>query len=146
MIGKTIKEIKLGEKAEFIKTISESDINIFAEVTCDFNPLHIDDAYAKKTYFKSRIAHGMLLAGFISKVIGNQLPGYGTVYLKQELNFHAPVYIGDTIQAQVEVIELMEDKKQIRLKTVCINQFDKIVLDGEAIVSPPRVSIPLEIN
>ena len=138
MIGKTIEEIKLGDKAEFSKTISESDVYLFAGVTGDFNPAHINEMYAAKTFFKTRIAHGMLLAGFISTVVGNQLPGYGTIYVKQEMTFLSPVRIGDTITAQVEVTEILLEKKQARLKTTCINQEGTKVLDGEAIVSPPR--------
>ena len=138
MIGKTIEEIKLGDKAEFSKTISESDVYLFAGVTGDFNPAHINEMYAAKTFFKTRIAHGMLLAGFISTVVGNQLPGYGTIYVKQEMTFLSPVLIGDTITAQVEVTEILLEKKQARLKTTCINQEGTKILDGEAIVSPPR--------
>jgi len=138
MIGKTIEEIKLGDKAEFSKTISESDVYLFAGVTGDFNPAHINEMYAAKTFFKTRIAHGMLLAGFISTVVGNQLPGYGTIYVKQEMTFLSPVRIGDTITAQVEVTEILLEKKQARLKTTCINQEGTKILDGEAIVSPPR--------
>ena len=138
MIGKTIHEIKLGDKAEFSKTISESDVYLFAGVTGDFNPAHINEIYAAKTFFKTRIVHGMLLAGFVSTVLGTQLPGYGTIHIKQELNFLAPVRIGDTITTQVEVTEIIADKKQVRLKTTCINQEKNKVLDGEAIVSPPR--------
>ena len=139
MIGKTIHELKLGEKAEFTKTVSESDIYLYAGVTGDLNPAHINQTYAEKTHFKTRIAHGMLTAGFVSAVVGNKLPGYGTVYVKQELSFLAPVRIGDTVTARVEVVEIMDEKKLARLKTICINQEGAKVLDGEAIVSPPRL-------
>lgn len=138
MIGKTIDELKIGDAAEFAKTISESDIYIFAGVTGDLNPAHINETYAKTTFFKTRIAHGMLSAGFVSAVVGNKLPGYGTIYLRQELNFRAPVCIGDTITARVEVKEIIQEKKQVRLITTCVNQEGTVVLDGEAIVSPPR--------
>ena len=138
MIGKTIEELNIGDKAEFSKTISETDIYLYAGVTGDFNPAHINEVYAKETHFKTRIAHGMLMAGFISTVIGNQLPGPGTIYLRQELNFLAPVRVGDTITAEVEVKEILEEKKHVRLKTTCLNQNGDKVLDGEAIVSPPR--------
>jgi len=138
MIGKTIDELKLGDRAEFAKTVSESDIYLYAGVTGDLNPAHVNEAYAEKTFFKTRIAHGMLIAGFISTVLGNQLPGNGTIYLSQELNFLAPVYAGDTITAQVEVVEIMSEKKQARFKTICVNQEEAKVLDGEAVVSPPR--------
>lgn len=140
MTGKNIDELKVGDRAQFAKTVSESDIYLYAGVTGDFNPAHINEEYAKTTFFETRIVHGMLTGGFISTVIGNQLPGYGTIYIRQELNFLAPVRIGDTITAQVEVLEIMTEKKQVRLKTTCFNQEEKTVLDGEAIVSPPRGS------
>lgn len=140
MTGKNINELKVGDRAQFAKTVSESDIYLYAGVTGDFNPAHINEEYAKKTFFETRIVHGMLTGGFISTVIGNQLPGYGTIYIRQELNFLAPVRIGDTITAQVEVLEIMTEKKQVKLKTTCFNQEEKTVLDGEAIVSPPRGS------
>lgn len=138
MIGKTIDELKVGETAEFTKTVSESDIYLYAGVTGDLNPAHINETYAEKTYFKTRIAHGMLTAGFISAVVGNKLPGSGTVYVKQELSFLAPVRIGDTVTARVEVTEIMDEKKLAKLRTICNNQEGVKVLDGEAVVSPPR--------
>jgi 3-hydroxybutyryl-CoA dehydratase len=139
MKGKTINELEVGETAEFSKTISESDIYLFAGVTGDMNPAHINEAYAKTTFFKTRIAHGLLPAGFISNVVAMKLPGPGTIYLRKELNFKAPVRIGDTITAQVEVLEILEEKKHVRLRTTCTNQDGTVVLDGEAVVSPPRV-------
>ena len=138
MIGKTIEELRVGDAAEFTKTISESDIYLFAGVTGDLNPAHINEEYARKTFFKTRIAHGMLLAGFISTVMGNKLPGPGTVYIKQEMNFLAPVRIGDTITARAELIEIVPKKNRARFKTTCLNQTGELVLDGEAIVSPPK--------
>ncbi len=138
MKGKTINEIAVGEWAEFAKTISESDIYLFAGVTGDLNPAHINEAYARTTFFKTRIAHGLLPAGFISSAIAMKLPGPGTIYQHQELNFKAPVRIGDTITARVEVLEVMKEKKRVRLKTTCTNQDGTVVLDGEAVVSPPR--------
>ncbi|MBW1607642.1 MAG: MaoC family dehydratase [Deltaproteobacteria bacterium] len=138
MIGKTIDKLNIGDTAEFAKTVSESDIYLYAGITGDFNPAHINEDYAKNTFFKTRIAHGMLSAGFISTVIGNELPGTGSIYVKQDLRFLAPVRIGDTITARVEVIEIMDGKNRVRLKTVCVNQEGTQVLDGEAIVSPPK--------
>lgn len=138
MIGKTIDELKIGDTAEFSKTVSESDIYQFAGITGDFNPAHINEDYAKKTFFKTRIAHGMLSAGFISTVIGTKLPGTGSIYIQQNLSFLAPVRIGDTVTARVEVIEIIAEKKRVRLKTICINQEGTQVLDGEAVVSPPK--------
>lgn len=130
--------LQVGDAAEFSKTVSESDVYLYAGITGDFNPAHVNEAYAKKTYFKTRIAHGMLAAGLISAILGTQLPGPGTIYMKQELSFLAPVRIGDTITARVEVTEIIKEKKQVKLRTTCSNQEGELVLDGEAVVSPPR--------
>jgi 3-hydroxybutyryl-CoA dehydratase len=138
MIGKTLDELKVGDSAKFSKTISESDVYLFAGVTGDFNPAHVNEDYAKNTYFKTRIAHGMLTASFISTVIGTMLPGPGSIYMRQAVNFLAPVHIGDTITACAEISEIILDKKKVRLKTFCTNQDGTTVLDGEALVSPPR--------
>ncbi|MCF8130874.1 MAG: MaoC family dehydratase [Deltaproteobacteria bacterium] len=138
MIGKTIDEIRVGDTSEFTKTVSESDIYLYAGITGDTNPAHIDEEYAKGTFFKTRVAHGMLSAGFISTVLGNKLPGAGTIYVKQELTFMAPVHMGDTITARVEVIEVISDKNRVRLRTYCVNQEETTILDGEALVSPPK--------
>lgn len=102
MIGKTINDLKIGERAAFSKTISESDVYLFAGITGDFNPAHVNQPYAEKTFFKARIAHGMLVAGLLSAVMANQLPGPGSVYIHQGLDFKAPVYIGDTVTARVK--------------------------------------------
>ena len=110
MLGKTIDQLKVGESAEFAKTVSESDIYLYAGITGDFNPAHVNEAYAQNTFFKTRIAHGMLTAGFISAIIANQMPGPGTIYMKQELSFLAPVHIGDTITGRVEILELNLEK------------------------------------
>jgi 3-hydroxybutyryl-CoA dehydratase len=138
MIGKTLLELKVGDRAEFTKTISESDVYLYAGITGDLNPAHIDEEYAKNTFFKTRIAHGMLLAGLISAVLGNKLPGPGTIHVSQHLEFVAPVCFGDTITASVEVTEIMMAKKRVRMKTTCINQDGVEVVDGEAVVSPPK--------
>ena len=110
MIGKNIDEITVGDTAEFTKTVTESDVYTYAGVTGDLNPAHVDEMYARNTFFKTRIAHGMLLAGFISGIVGNQLPGPGTIYVKQDLRFLAPVPIGDTVTAKVEVTEMNFEK------------------------------------
>lgn len=138
MIGKTIDQIKVGDTAELSKTISETDVYLYAGISGDFNPAHINEVYAEKTFFKTRIVHGMLPAGFISAILGTELPGPGTIYIKQELEFLAPVHIGDTITARAEVVEVIAEKNRIRLKTTCFNQEGTIVLDGEATASPPR--------
>jgi len=121
-IGKSISEIKIGDTAQFSKTISESDIYLYAGITGDLNPAHVNEEYASKTFFRTRIAHGMLVAGFVSTVLANQLPGPGTIYVSQELNFLAPVRIGDTLTARVEVTEVMPEKNRVRLITTCVIQ------------------------
>jgi 3-hydroxybutyryl-CoA dehydratase len=138
MTGKTFDQLTVGDTDRFSKTVTDADIYLFAGVTGDLNPAHIDEHYAQGTFFKTRIAHGMLSAGFISAVIGTRLPGPGSVYMRQTLNFLAPVRIGDTVTATVEVIEKIEEKKRIRLRTTCANQEGTAVLEGEALVSPPR--------
>jgi 3-hydroxybutyryl-CoA dehydratase len=138
MIGKTIDELSIGDAAEFAKTISESDIYLFAGVTGDLNPAHINESYAQNTFFKTRIAHGMLLAGFISAVIGMKLPGPGTIYIRQELKFLAPARIGDTITARVEVTQIQAEKNRVTLRTTCTNQENTLIMDGEATTSPPK--------
>lgn len=140
MIGKTIDQLKVGDKEQFSKTVSEADIYLFAGVSGDFNPAHVNEQYAEKTFFKTRIAHGMLSAGFISTIIGTRLPGTGSIYIKQSLNFTAPVRIGDTITATGEIIDIDTEKHRVRLKTTCTNQNDVVVIEGEAVVSPPKAA------
>jgi 3-hydroxybutyryl-CoA dehydratase len=138
MIGRTIDEIEVGDTATFAKTVTEADVYLYAGITGDLNPAHVNEAYAEKTFFKTRIAHGMLTAGFISAILGTRLPGPGTIYLRQVLNFLAPVHMGDTITARAEVIEKDTAKGRLLLKTTCTNQKGTEVLNGEALVSPPR--------
>ncbi|MFO7601286.1 MAG: MaoC family dehydratase, partial [Candidatus Desulfacyla sp.] len=101
---------------------------------------HLNEVYAEKTYFKTRIAQGMLTAGFISGLLGVSLPGPGTIYIRQELDFLAPVHIGDTITARVEIIEIMDQKNRVTVRTTCVNQDGTLVLEGRAVVSPPKAS------
>ncbi len=138
MKGKTIGELHVGDAAEFSKTISESDVYLYAGVSGDLNPAHINESYAQNTFFKTRIAHGMLSAGFISAAIGMKLPGPGTIYIRQELNFKAPVRIGDTVTARVEIIEINTEKNRVRMRTTCTNQENTLILEGEAMLSPPK--------
>lgn len=128
------KDINIGDQASFEKTIAESDIYQFAGITGDFNPLHVNAEFAKNSLFKERVAHGILTAGFISTVLGMKLPGSNSVYLSQTLNFLAPVKIGDTVKAEVTVIDKLDSKKIIRLRTVVKNQHGVTVVDGEATV------------
>ncbi len=136
--GKSIGELKVGDSAEWPRTVTEDDIKLVAKATGDFNPVHLDQTYAEKTFFKGRIAHGLLSLGYISTVLGNILPGHGTIYLSQEVKFIAPVRIGDTITARVEVMELHPEKNRVKFKTTCFNQERKIVVDGSAWVMPPK--------
>ncbi|MGM0410806.1 MAG: MaoC family dehydratase [Bacillota bacterium] len=136
--GKKIKEMEIGEKASFTKTITEADVVNYAGVTGDFNPAHINEEYAKNTMFKGRIAHGMLGAGLISAVLGTKLPGPGAIYVSQEVNFTAPVKINDTITAEVEVLEKNEEKNRVVMKTTCSNQKGKAVIEGKATLMPPK--------
>lgn len=138
MLGKSINEINLGDSASFQKTISETDVYLYAGITGDINPAHINEMEAKDSMFKARIAHGMLTAGLVSAVLGVHLPGPGTIYLGQELKFTAPVYFGDTIKAEAKVIEIIAEKNQIKLETICTNQDNKVVLKGIATVMPPK--------
>jgi len=135
--GKPIHELSIGDSAQISKKITEADINDFARVTGDFNPVHLDQTYAEKTVFKGKIAHGLLSVGLLSSILGNILPGHGTIYLSQEVKFLAPVRIGDTITARVEVMELVPEKNRVKFKTICTNQDGKVVVDGVAWAMPP---------
>lgn len=127
----------IGMKASRTKTITDDDIQAFARASGDTNPVHLDDEYAATTPFKRRIAHGMLTASLISSILGNDLPGPGTVYLGQDLKFKAPVYPGDTITATVELVKYREDKRIATFRTTCSNQDGTLVIEGEAVVIAP---------
>jgi 3-hydroxybutyryl-CoA dehydratase len=127
-------DLAIGQAATFTKTVSESDILLFAGITGDMNPLHVNQPWAEGSRFRGRIAHGILTAGFVSTVIGMHLPGPGAVYLRQSLTFVGPVHIGDTVTARAEVVELMAARRRMRLKTTVHNQRGETVLDGEALV------------
>ena len=137
-IGRTYEEIQLGDSTSFSKTISESDVYLFAGISGDVNPAHIDEEYAQKTIFKKRIAHGLISVGLISAVLGNKLPGPGTIWISQSIKFLAPVHFNDTITATVEIIEKIEEKKWIKFKSWCKNQDGKVVLEGDGVASPKR--------
>jgi acyl dehydratase len=131
---------KVGDSAEITKTIEQADVDAFAHVTGDHNPVHVDEEFAKTTRFGKRIAHGMLTASLISSVLATELPGEGSVYLGQTLQFVAPVFPGDEITARVTVKEIREDKPIVKLETVCVNQRDEVVIRGEATVLLPKKS------
>jgi 3-hydroxybutyryl-CoA dehydratase len=128
------EELEVGTAAEMTRTVTETDVVLFAGVTGDFNPAHVDEVWAAKSRFGGRIAHGMLGAGFISAVLGMKLPGPGTIYLSQQLRFVRPVRIGDTVTARAEVVELFPARRRARLLTTCRNQDGEAVIEGEALV------------
>lgn len=134
---KTYKELQIGDSATFTKTVTETDIYLFAGITGDMNPAHVDAVSAASGMFKQRIAHGMLSASFISTVLAMQLPGPGTIYAGQNLQFRAPVLIGDTVTARVECTEKLDARGWAKFKTTVTNQDGKLVVDGEATVIPP---------
>ena len=128
--------IQTGGQANVEKTVTEDDVRVFARISGDTNPVHLDEEYAKGTIFRGRVAHGMLTAALISTVLGTKLPGPGTIYLHQTLKFLAPVRLGDTVLAEVEVLGKDSEKRRLRLATRCRVQ-DKVVLEGEALVQVP---------
>ncbi len=132
----TIEEIEMGMMRSLQKVVTDKDIEMFAEVSTDHNPVHMDDDYARDTIFEGRIAHGMLTAGLISAVIGEQLPGHGTVYMGQTLKFLAPVRPGDMVQAEVEVIGIDYAKRRVQLDCRCLVNGKKVLI-GEATVLAP---------
>lgn len=130
-------ELQVGNSAKFSKTFSDEDVRQFAQLSGDQNPMHVDDDFAKTSRFGKRIVHGALTSGLISAVLGNILPGSGTIYLRQTLVFRKPVFIGDTCTAFVEVTGKNEKRQTISLKTWVVNQLEDCVLEGEAEVLPP---------
>ena len=131
-----IEDLEIGMRRSVTKTITDMDIRMFADVSTDHNPVHLDEDYAQDTMFGGRIAHGMLTASLISAVIGEQLPGHGTIYLGQSLKFLAPVYPGNEVEAQVSVAEIDHAKRRVTLDCVCLVG-EKPVLKGEALVLAP---------
>ncbi len=126
-------EVEAGSRATNSMLVDESTVSAFSKLSKDENPVHLDEAYAARTRFGRRVAHGMLSAALVSAVIGNKLPGPGTIYLSQTLNFRAPVYIGDTITAMVTVAEVLGNNR-FRLSTTVVRDDRQIILDGEAVV------------
>lgn len=130
-------EYCIGQKASAKKTITDKDVQDFARISGDYNPVHLDEEYASKTRFGRRIVHGILVSSLISKVIGTDLPGKGTIYLSQNLKFMKPVYIGDEIEAEVEIADWDLKKKRMKLKTI-VKRGNECVIEGEALVMPPE--------
>ena len=129
---------RLGQRATFSKTITEADIQGFADLTGDRNPLHLDAEFAGRSRFGRPVAHGLLVAGIISAALGTRLPGAGAIYLSQSLRFLKPVYPGDTVTATVEVTAWQEDRGVVTLRTTCANQSGDVIIDGEAVLLVPR--------
>ncbi len=137
MQGLFLEDLSLGQTAELVRTVDEAAIVAFAQVTGDENPVHLDEAYAATTAFKTRIAHGMLSAGYISAVIGTKLPGPGAIYMSQALKFKRPVKIGDVVTARATITAIDAEKGRVTLETVC-EVAGKAVLEGEALIMVPR--------
>ena len=133
-----MSELSIGQSAKMTKIVLEEDVKNFGTATGDINPIHLDNEYAMQTAFGQRIAHGLLIGGMISAVLGTQLPGPGTIYLSQSLQFRAPVFIGDEITAVAEVIHIRSDKPVVTIHTTCINQNQQIVVEGDAVVLVPN--------
>ena len=134
-------DLEFGMRESLRKTVESEDVVGFAELTGDHNPIHLSDHFARKTRFGQRIVHGLYTASLISAVIGMRLPGPGAVYVSQTLNFRGPVKIGDLIEVNVEVIELIETGRRVRVKCECLVD-GKVVLDGEGMLSMPKVNAP----
>lgn len=130
--------LTIGDKASRTRTITDEDVRLFAQVSGDDNSVHLDEVYAATTPFKRRIAHGMLTTSVISAILGNDLPGLGTIYLSQSVRFKAPVFIGDTITATVELTNYRENKRIATFSTIVINSDGVLVLEGEAVVIAPE--------
>jgi len=134
------EELTVGMSAERARTVTADDVRRYAEVTGDFNPVHVDAEAAAKSRFGGLIAHGMLSAGYVSAVLGTELPGPGAIYVAQTLKFTRPVKPGDTITARVEVVEVIAARRRVRLATTCRNQHGEPVLEGEATILVPEDS------
>lgn len=137
VLGKTVDELAVGDRASLTKVVSEADVYLYVGITGDLNPLYVDETYAQGSRFRGRIAPGILTAGLVTAVISTRLPGPGTITEQEAFRFTAPVRPGDTITAFVEVVEVMPSRGRVRLRTLCKNQDGTVVLDGEAMVLPP---------
>lgn len=130
--------LTIGMRASRTKVITSEDIAAFAGVSGDNNPVHLDDTYAQSTRFGKRVAHGMLSVSIISAILGNDLPGHGTIYMSQTVSFKAPVFVGDEITALVELVKYREERRIATFRTTCTNQEGVLILDGEAVVLAPE--------
>jgi 3-hydroxybutyryl-CoA dehydratase len=136
--GKSIQELHVGDAVVMTKKILDEDIRLFAKVSGDENPIHLDEAYAATTRFKHRIAHGHYVASMFSTLLGTQLPGQGSIYLSQSIKYMAPVYMNDEIKAEVKVVEINEERNRVTLETTAFNQDGTVVVKGVAEIMPPK--------
>src|ERR1700690_601726 len=139
--GLSLEDLEIGMTAVYSRTVTEADVVLFAGISGDSNPLHLDSEYAKDTLFKGRIAHGMLTASFISTVLGTKLPGPGCIYISQNLKFRAPVRIGDTVRARVTITSVDREKGRVALETTC-TVGDTVVISGDAQLLVQRRPVP----
>ena len=130
----TYQAIEIGASAALDLTASAEAVALYARLTGDYNPVHMDEAFAAGSFFHRRVAHGLLAAGLISAVLGTRLPGPGTIYLRQELDFKGPVFLGETITARTEVLEKFDRQEKIKLRTWVENQDGRLILDGSALI------------
>jgi 3-hydroxybutyryl-CoA dehydratase len=138
VLGKTYEELEIGQEASFSKTITETDVYLFAGISGDFNPVHVNEEYARQTPFKTRIAHGAIPQSLIANVLGTKLPGLGTVAVEIHCRYKAPTFFGDTVTAKAKVTEKIQEKRWVRLALEWTNQRGETVATGEAVVVPPR--------
>ena len=136
-LGKSYDQLQVGEEASFTKTITETDVYLFAGISGDFNPLHLNEEFAKLMPFKTRVAHGALPQSLIARVLGMMLPGLGTIAVEIRCLFKAPTFFGDTITANARVGEKIEDKRWVRMVLTWTNQREETIAEGEAVVIPP---------
>lgn len=142
-LGRGYDQLQLGEEASFTKTITETDVYLFAGISGDFNPMHVNEEFAKLTPFKTRIAHGALPQSLIARVLGTMLPGLGTIAVEMTCRFKAPTFFGDTITARAKVAEKMERKRWVRMALSWTNQRQETIAEGEAVVIPPPENLEL---
>jgi 3-hydroxybutyryl-CoA dehydratase len=138
--GKSYEQLEIGDKASFAKTITETDVYLFAGISGDFNPMHVNEEYARTTPFGARVAHGPLTQSLAAPLLGMKLPGLGTIAVEFTTRFKAPVYFGDTITVIGEVAEKIPKKSWVRVALTWTNQKGEMVAEGSAVVSPPRQS------